>query len=491
MRLETVASVLVKDLKNTLRSREVLFWSIVFPLMLLTVIVVIFAPRPEAPPPAKIVKVYIVAEPGNETVLEVAKYYEMYMNNVTTMGAGCFDAKVINASLSKALETLKGGDVDAVVYLDRSALEAYAANLTIKAKVYVLTGTPDPTGERMTMLSLSWFFNASANYVTMCAANYTVLDLVETLKCAPLNPRVYRYLDALSEAARGLTTSLGTNRADPKVREYLDVLNEASWGLAALLREAPLNPSVASRAEALRSVLSRSGRNVDVEWVAVRPRGAERESEIRQYAVGWMTLSVVFMMFMFNGILGAASSVSVEFDGGYMRRLLSTSVEPMELYIGKIAATMIVNAMTAVIVLLWGVFALGGRFTHGLVAPETVSVAAIMAVAALLAMSMGVLIGLLVRSPEAAMLAANAIIWPTMMLGGFWFPKFMLPAEVRWFADANPFSNLMYAVVEISCYGRSIGAYAVPVAVTVVLTAALLAASTLLYRKSVVRMVEG
>lgn len=491
MRLGAVASVLVKDLKNTLRSREVLFWSIVFPLMLLTMMVVVFAPRPEAPPPAKVVKVYIVAEPGNETVLEVAKYYEMYMNNVTTMGAKCFDAKVVNASLSEALEALKKGDVDAVVYLDRSALKAYAANLTIKAKVYILTGTPDPTGEKMTMLSLSWFFNASANYVSVSAANYTALDLVEALRHTPLNPEAYRYLGMLNKAAQGLTTSLERSQVDPETRRYLGMLNEASQGLTALLREAPLNPNATMRAEALRFILSRFGKNVNIEWVTVRPKGAEREGEVRPYVVGWMTLSVVFMMFMFNGILGAASSVSVEFDKGYMRRLLSTSVKPMELYIGKITATLIVNAMTAAIVLLWGVFVLGGRFTHGLIAPETASVAVIMVDAALLAMSMGVLIGLLVRSSEAAMLAANAIIWPTMMLGGFWIPKFMMPPEIRWFAEVNPFSNLMYAVVEISCYGRSIGAYAVPVAVTVALTAVLLAASTLLYKKRVVRMVEG
>ena len=154
------------------------------------------------------------------------------------------------------------------------------------------------------------------------------------------------------------------------------------------------------------------------------------------------------------------------------------------------AAALIGCFLTSLLVLAWGTYVLGGKYTHGLLSVETLEIAVLMLAGTLLAMSVGILLGLLFKSAETASIAANAVIWPIMMLGGFWIPKFMVPPEIRAFAEANPFSVLMYAVVEISCYGRTLEPYLPALAASLCLTAILIALSVVLFERKFSRMLE-
>jgi len=138
--------------------------------------------------------------------------------------------------------------------------------------------------------------------------------------------------------------------------------------------------------------------------------------------------------------------------------------------------------------LLWGDFTLGAKFTVGLFDVELLYVIILVAAGAILTLSIGVLVGLLVRSAETASIIANIIIWPTMMLGGFWIPKFMLPPYLRIFAELNPLSVLMYAVVNVISYGRGIGEYMTSIAASLAISIALLAASSLIYKKYITKL---
>ena len=435
MRLRALKAVFTKEVKLSFRKKAVLFWGMIFPLMLLTLLVVLFAPKGEQPALTKVVEVYLLPEEKSRELLNYTRVMAEYMSNLTTDGGKLFEATVYDGTLDAALEALRNGTIDAVVFIPKDAPRVFEESLAIKAKVYALTGTPNPTEERLSRLSLSIFFNSSSTYARLAVLSWGISELAERLRGQPIDPET-----------QGLVT----------------------W---------------------LANVAESEGSQV--EWVEVKPKEVEEGRAVRPYVVGWMTISVVFMEFMFMGIIGGLTSVASEFEWNYMTRIISTRVKPMELYLGKMASVLLTGFLTSVAVILWGTYVMGARFTHSLVSYQTLKVAVIMLVAALFTMSVGMLLGLAFRSIETANLAANALIWPTMMLGGFWIPKFMLPPEIRWFAEVNPMSNLMYAVVEVSSYGRSLSAYLTPLAATAVLTAALLAASSLLFSRKIAKLVEG
>ena len=436
MRFGAFKAIFVKEVKLTFRRKSFLFWSIVFPIMLLTLMTILFVPKPGQPAPAKVVKAYVIPEERSDELVNFTKALVKYMSNMTLGKAKIFNVTMFNGTLDEALEYLRNGTMDAVIVVPRDAPESFNENLTLRAKIYVLTGTPNPTEERLSRLSLGMFFNSSTVYVRLAVLNWSLHSIAERLRGQPVDP---------------------------------GILHEIGWlaGIAGDMEGA------------------------DVEWVEVKPKMLEEVEEIRPYIIGWMTISVVFMEFMFIGLLGSSSSMASEFEKGYMTRIISTRVRPIELYLGKMAAGLLANLFTSVLVVLWGIYALGAKFAHGLLSPQTFTVVLIMLVATLLSMSIGVLLGLIFRSAETAGLVANAIIWPTMMMGGFWMPKFMLPPEIRWFAEVNPMSNLMYAVVEVSSYGRSITAYLTPLAVTVALTVVVLAVSSVLFIKKITKLIEG
>ena len=216
-----------------------------------------------------------------------------------------------------------------------------------------------------------------------------------------------------------------------------------------------------------------------------------REGEIRSRIIGWMTLSVVFMNFMFGGVLGGANSITEEIRRGFIHRLLSTRLKPSEYFVGMSLSWIVTLMVSITPVLALGFLVYGGTLVINPFSVEMLGVVAIILVAEVLAFSLGMIIGLLARSSDAATVIANIIVWATMMGGGFWIPKFMLPDFLKAFADVNPFSVLFYGLTDIAVYGRSVGGYLLPLSAAIVASLGLYAAASTLYLKYLPRLLES
>ncbi|GEM_PF-3433809 len=435
MRSRAVKAVLVKELKIALRSKVFLFWNIVFPIVLLTFMVLLFAPKPGAQRSYETINVAIVPEVRSDELLKHYEEYKKYMNNFTVDGGNLIKAVLFNGTVDEALLTLRNGSYNAVVVIPEDAPKAFEQNMTIKARIYVLTGTPDPTTEQLAKTLLTSFFREAGVYVSLgmfYATSEKILEKGEVLVAA-----------------------------DPEMGEVLAMLTK--------LKESAWN-------------------NTDIEVLEVKPRMIEETAEIRPYVIGWMTISIIFIEYMWCGILGASRSIADEFEKKHVERILTTNASPWELYLGYMLANLISLTIPTAACLLWGDFTLGAKFTVGLFDVELLYVIILVAAGAILTLSIGVLVGLLVRSAETASIIANIIIWPTMMLGGFWIPKFMLPPYLRIFAELNPLSVLMYAVVNVISYGRGIGEYMTSIAASLAISIALLAASSLIYKKYITKL---
>jgi len=332
----------------------------------------------------------------------------------------------------KVTATVESNLTDALARLRRGDLDAVVAVPADAERgnftVYILRGTPDPTREQLVASYLYSFFDIGAKYEALALLT-------------------------------GFVNS--TASAIPSLRPAASSAVERAWRVAT-------SPRVA--------------------FESVTP--GEGTATARALTIGWMTLSVIFISFMFGGVVGGARGVVAEVRYGFLQRLLSTRLTPPEYFAGLALGWLASLTLAALPTVALGFGALGGRLAIPLLSWETALVIFLMLVAELLTFSLGVLIGVLTRSPEAASFTANILVLATQILGGFWVPKWMLPESIRAFAEVNPLSILFYGVSEVAVFRRPITAYLAPVAATIVATAALFALASVLYVRMMPRAIE-
>jgi len=416
VRWGSVGAVVVRSLKLLRREGARLFFSVVLPLLMLILLVGAFAPSERGGGAAVSIRVAVVPEGGAEGAAEeVAKYLRG-----SGGGAGLrlnVSATVVG-NLTEALEGLRRGDLDAVIWVP--------AERGRNATLYLLQGTPDPLREQLVASYLRSFFEIGAKYEALALLSSFVNSTASALP-------------QLEAAAR------------EAVRR--------AWEVAA-------NPRVSV--------------------VAVTPGRAGA----RELTIGWMTLSVVFISFMFGGVVEGAHSVVQEVRHGFLERLLSTGLTPSEYFAGLTLSWLASSLLSALPTLALGA-ALGGRLAVPLLSWEALLVALLTLAASLLTFSLGILIGILARSPEAASLAAYVLVFATQILGGFWVPKWMLPEPLRAFAEVNPLSVLFYGAAQVAFLRRPPSEYLAPVAASAAASVALFALAAALYARLMPKALEG
>ncbi len=422
MNWRAVKAVVLRDLKISFRQKSNVFWLFIFPLILLSGYVALFAPPlPSSSPRTITINVAIV--PGTEGLVPYAETIAGYMEKSFSDSSISIELNTtVTTDFQLALKSLKKGVFDAIVVLPEDTIE----HPRIHVKIYVLTGTPETAKEQLVTTFLTSFFREASHYKTI-----------------------------------GILYSFLNKTVPPQYRPLLVNISRGIWGQP----------------------------NIEIKQVA--PRGDGEEPNIRSLVVGWMTLSVIFMEYMFGGILGGASQVTAEIRRGFMYRLLSTKLRPLEYFTGLAFSWILILTLSTIPTLILGFGVYGGTLTLPLFSTEMLYVILLIVVTEILTFSVGVIIGFLTRSPEGASLLANIIIWATMIGGGFWLPKFMLPDYLKTFADINILSVLFYGVTEIAVYGRSITNYLIPVLSAATISILLFILASSIYLRYLPKLLEA
>lgn len=425
MSLRRVKAIVVRDLKLLFREKTTVFWLFIFPIILLSAYVTLFAPQA---PTEKTVAIEVAIVPGsrNESLLDRAREIVKKLErpwNISNSWRIKVKATLLY-SLDNGLESLRKGYLDAVVYLPADTLRKRTVNVTI----YTLKGTPNLVREQLVTSYLYSFFAYSAQIM----ATDMLSGFVN--RTTSLCPRV-------ATAAHG-------------------VLGKA-WKIAG---------------------------SADIRIVDVTPG---RGGNVRSRTIGWMTLSVVFISFMFGGIVGGASSITSEIRRGFIHRLLATRLRPSEYFGAMTVSWILALTVSALPVAAIGFWVYGGSLAVKPFSVESVFVSVIILVTMILSFSLGVLIGFAAKTPEAANIIANLFVWATMIAGGFWVPKSMLPGFLRWFACTNVMSVLFYSVVDIAVYGRGVTGGLAPTALAVAASMALFIIASVIYVRYLPRLLES
>lgn len=428
MKWNRIKAIIVRDLKLIVREKSTIFWLFIFPLILLSGYVALFTPRGTTNGSSAVaINIAVVAENNSSSMIRGVNEIVYYMEKPWSLN-GTMNFKV-NATIMYGLNsTLKK--------LRRGDFDAvvfvpenFYSSEGINVSIYVLRGTPNHVKEQLVMSYLYSYFVENSHYIAM------------GIMSDSMNKTALKY---------------------PELRPSIVHIVEKAWSIAS---------------------------KPNIKIVNVTP--GEEKADIRSRVIGWMALSVIFMNFMFGGILGGSNTITSEIKRGFLQRLLSTRLKPSEYFSGLTISWIIILTVTTFPIYILGFPVFGGTLAVRPFSIETLYIVILILLTELLTFSLGIIIGMLAKSPEGASLIANLIIWATMIGGGFWIPKFMLPDFLKAFADVNIISVLFYAVTEIAVYGRPITGYAIPTLAAGAVSLLLYGMASLLYLKYSPRLVES
>lgn len=130
--------------------------------------------------------------------------------------------------------------------------------------------------------------------------------------------------------------------------------------------------------------------------------------------------------------VGGGMTLIQDRESGFLRALLVAPVSSSSVVIGKILAR-VVASLALVVVLI----ALLSGFTPLRVVHAGAAVLGVVSITVVF-VSLGVVLGAVLRSAESYRLIAAMVTVPLYFLSGIFYPVATLPAPTRWLASANP-----------------------------------------------------
>mgnify|MGYP001770658722 CR=1 FL=1 len=209
---------------------------------------------------------------------------------------------------------------------------------------------------------------------------------------------------------------------------------------------------------------------------------------VKAFKVSLVTLTIG-LMFLYVGIHGGLQSVVEKRYEGYVQAVLSSHVKPSIFMLSEITAIVTGAMITVTAIALTGL--LLGAPLHEIPAYKLLVSLAILVVSILGLTGLGMTLGLVARTPQAASALGNAIAFPMMFLGGFTIPKFMLPEWLQVVPEVFPHSRLIYAITYYILGSWSLEellAYSTP---AIALSLTLLLVGALAYRRVLERIYES
>lgn len=187
-------------------------------------------------------------------------------------------------------------------------------------------------------------------------------------------------------------------------------------------------------------------------------------------AIQFFTPGLLGWAIAMGATFGAAANLVVWRRNGLLRRLRLAPVSTPSIVLARVAVSLVIAAVQAVVFIGLGMVLFGLQLTGSwwmcipLLAAGTLSF-----------MSIGLLAGSVSKTEEGATGLANFIILPMAFLSGSFFPLDVAPAWVRTIGNLLPLKHLNDGMLDVMVRGQGPGAALVPIAIllgfTVVITA--------------------
>lgn len=194
-------------------------------------------------------------------------------------------------------------------------------------------------------------------------------------------------------------------------------------------------------------------------------------------AIQFVTPGLLGWAVAMSATFGAATNLVVWRTNGLLRRLRLSPVPTRSVVLARVAVSMIVAVLQAVIFIGLGLVAFGLQLTGWwpLIVP-------LLAAGTLAFLSIGLLAGAVAKTEEAAVGIANFVVLPMAFLSGSFFPLDGSPGWLQAISKVLPLYHLNQGMLDTMVRGEGPGAIVVPVLVLLGFAAVLSAVAAKLFR---------
>lgn len=192
----------------------------------------------------------------------------------------------------------------------------------------------------------------------------------------------------------------------------------------------------------------------------------------------YMLPGVIALIVMITCLLLTSMSVVREREAGTMEQLMVTPIKPVELILGKTIPAAIVGYFDMALVTVFGVFWFAVPINGAILLLVLCTGAYLLSI-----LGIGLFVSTISRTQQQAMTATFFFIQPAILLSGFATPIETMPPVFQYITYLNPLRYFLVIVRGIFLKGVGIDILWPQVTVLLILGTAILAASTLRFKK--------
>jgi ABC-2 type transport system permease protein len=191
-----------------------------------------------------------------------------------------------------------------------------------------------------------------------------------------------------------------------------------------------------------------------------------------------MVPSITGFILLFVGLFITGLGVVREREQGTLEQFAVTPLRPSDVIIGKITPYFVIAFLNLVAATVAGLVIFDVPFRGSVVLFAAFGLVFLFAV-----LGFGVLVSTASRTQGEAVQLAILIILPQVMVSGMLFPLQAMPDGIRWIASAMPLTYYIIGMRSVLLKAAPLHALAFPLAVLVVMAAAVFLVSVLLFRR--------
>jgi ABC-2 type transport system permease protein len=405
--------------RNWIRSRSGLFFSILFPILLLLVFGAIFSG------------------------IGGTSQYSLYVQNLDTNGSG--QPTELSTAFIEALNSTKTFAISDI------PLDANATAYT-RDKL-------GPLGGNMRILIISKGFQEDLLNGTFKVRIGICLD---TLNMS------YQYFSAYLDDAQKMAFQQGLiqmqqfNASLPDTKTSLTIMLDPSDQSGAIVKSI-----IASVSSAFNYQMIGAENVIDLNETSVT---TTRFSTVDLYVPG---ITAAFIMT--NGIIGLAATATEFKRRGIIKRLSITPLTKIDWILGNVLSQALLNLMLTAIMIAVGWIVFNVR-----VIPDAPSIVMIL-LGSIMFSGIGMTLSGFIKDVEAASAIGNAIAFPMMFLSGTYFPLEIMPSYLQTISKALPLTYFSQGLKSAMLYKDPEGIY-INMAIVAVLAVAFIVVGSLVTR---------
>ncbi|HEX6929212.1 MAG TPA: ABC transporter permease, partial [Gammaproteobacteria bacterium] len=193
--------------------------------------------------------------------------------------------------------------------------------------------------------------------------------------------------------------------------------------------------------------------------------------------VDWLVPGILGMNLMFSCLFGVGYVIVRYRKSGFLKRLNATPLGAFEFLAAQVASRLwLIMAITV------AVYAGTDLFLDYMMNGSYLLLLLVTALGAVSMIALGLLIAARVSSEELAGGLLNLASWPMMILSGVWFSLEGTPAIVQWLSKLFPLTYMLDGARRIMIDGAGIGGIWIDLVVLAAMSAAFLAAGSMMFR---------